>query len=104
MSDPTAGVWGMLGKRWTLPILKIIGSKDHVRFCEIKKSLQRISNTMLSGRLLELEREGLVAKGIYHSKVGYSLTASARELEFILIKLDRWWIMHHQTTHAVIAN
>lgn len=33
-----------------------------MRFCEIK-ALLGISGTMLSGRLLELEREGLVEKG-----------------------------------------
>jgi DNA-binding HxlR family transcriptional regulator len=92
MSDPegnVAGAWKMLGKRWTLPILKIMGSRETMRFCEIKKVLSGISNTMLSERLLELEQEGLVAKKFCGSKVEYSLTTSARELEFILIKLDK---------------
>jgi DNA-binding HxlR family transcriptional regulator len=92
MSEPesdVAGAWRMLGKRWTLPILKIIGSREAVRFCEIKKALPGISGTMLSARLLELEREGLVEKRIHYStKVEYSLTASARELGTILAELD----------------
>jgi DNA-binding HxlR family transcriptional regulator len=108
MSDPegdVAGAWRMLGKRWTLPILKIMGSKEAMRFCEIKKALPGISATMLSARLLELEREWLVEKRIHYStKVEYSLTASARELWAILEELDAWWSMRRPALQHVIAN
>ncbi len=101
MSD---SVWTILGKRWTLSILKIIGSREPVRFNEIKKALAGISSTMLTERLLELEYEGLVLKNSNGSKIEYSLTNSARELEFILIRLDRWWSEHHRTYQPLIAN
>lgn len=107
MSDTESNVasaWRILGKRWTLPILTSMGSKEAVRFSEIKKTLAGISNTMLSERLLELEREGLVTKKIYSSRVEYRLTAGARELEVILSKLDRWWSMHHPACQPLIAN
>jgi DNA-binding HxlR family transcriptional regulator len=99
------GIWRMLGKRWTLPVLKSVGSKEAVPFGEIKKALAGISSTMLSRRLLELEHEGLVAKNICgSSKVEYGLTPSARELEFTLTKLDRWWSAHCRAYQSVIAN
>jgi DNA-binding HxlR family transcriptional regulator len=41
-----------------LSILKSVGSREFVRFGELKKSLAGISSTMLSERLRELEREG----------------------------------------------
>jgi DNA-binding HxlR family transcriptional regulator len=105
MSDmDTASAWRTLGKRWTLPLLKIIGSKEAARFTEIKKALAGISSTMLSERLMELEREGLLAKKFCGSKVEYSLTTSARELEFILIKLDKWRGRHDRTCQPLIAN
>jgi DNA-binding HxlR family transcriptional regulator len=81
----------MLGKRWMLPILKSMGQKEAVRFSEIKKALVGISGTVLSERLLELEREGLVAKIQNSSKIKYRLTAGAKELEAMLAELDRWW-------------
>jgi DNA-binding HxlR family transcriptional regulator len=93
MSD---SVWTILGKRWTLPILRIIGSREPVRFNEIKKALAGISSTMLTEGLSELEREGLVSKNFNGSKIEYSLTASARELEFILAELDRRWSLRRQ--------
>jgi DNA-binding HxlR family transcriptional regulator len=103
MSDNDANIWTILGKRWTLSILKIIGSREPVRFNEIKKALAGIS-TMLTERLIELEYEGLVSKNFNGSKIEYSLTNSARELEFILIRLDRSWSEHHRTYQPVIAN
>lgn len=60
-------VWNTLGKRWTLPILKSVGSRGFIRFSELKKSRMGISSTMLSERLQELEREGLVAKKVHSS-------------------------------------
>ncbi|HEU4605548.1 MAG TPA: winged helix-turn-helix transcriptional regulator [Nitrososphaera sp.] len=86
-----AEIWRMLGKRWMLPILKSMGQKEAVRFSEIKKALVGISGTVLSERFLELEREGLVAKIQNSSKIEYSLTAGAKELEAMLAELDRWW-------------
>jgi DNA-binding HxlR family transcriptional regulator len=48
---------------------------------------------VLSERLLELEREGLVSKKIYPEvppRVEYSLTPQAKELEVIIKELGRW--------------
>lgn len=87
------GIWKMLGKRWTLQILKSMGSREVTRFSELKRSLAGISSTVLSERLLELEREGLVTKKIYGAvppRVEYSLTASAKDLESVLAEFGRW--------------
>ena len=58
-------VWELLGRRWSLHILKNLKTKDVIRFNELKRSLPGISSTVLSERLLELEREGHVQKKIY---------------------------------------
>jgi DNA-binding HxlR family transcriptional regulator len=94
------GVWRTLGKRWTLPILKSMGSKEALRFSEIKNAIAGISSTMLSERLMELESEGLVAKKIRGSKVEYSQAACARELGVMLTELERWWSAHRRPTIA----
>gem|GEM_PF-337557 len=87
------GIWRVLGRAWALPILKSLSAKDTIRFNELKKLLSGISGTVLSDRLGELEREGLVSKKIYAEvppRVEYSLTRQARELEAVLDALDRW--------------
>jgi DNA-binding HxlR family transcriptional regulator len=80
----------MLGRRWTFLILYNLENREVMRFNELKKSLAGITSTVLSDRLLELEREGLVAKNVIQGKIEYSLTASARELQVMLREMGRW--------------
>lgn len=86
-------IWEVLGRRWSLLILKNLCTKEVIRFNEFKKLLSGISSTVLADRLLELEREGLVSKKIYPEippKVEYSLTIRAKELGVILRELGKW--------------
>ena len=86
-------IWRVLGKTWSLVILKNLSVKKTVRFNELKKILDGISSTVLSDRLTELESEGLVSKKIYAEvppKVEYSLTNQAKDLEKILDQLGGW--------------
>ena len=88
-----ADIWEVLGKRWSLHILKNLSTNGTVRFNELKRLIPEISSTVLSQRLLELEREGLVLKKIYSEipiRVEYSLTIRTKELEIILQQLNNW--------------
>jgi DNA-binding HxlR family transcriptional regulator len=85
--------WKLLGKRWSLLILKNLNAKESIRFNELKRAVSGISSTVLADRLLELEREGLVSKKIYPEippRVEYSLTSRAKELGIVLISLGNW--------------
>ena len=88
------GIWEVLGRRWSLLILKNFCTKEVIRFNELKRSLSGISSTVLADRLLDLEREGLISKKIYPyeipPKVEYRLTPQAKELEPILRQLAKW--------------
>lgn len=86
-------IWKVLGKAWSLLILKNLSTKEAIRFNELKKMLPEISNTVLADRLRELESEKLIVKKIYAQvplKVEYSLTKNAKDLETILEELERW--------------
>jgi DNA-binding HxlR family transcriptional regulator len=99
-------IWEVLGRRWSLLILKNLCTKEVIRFNEFKKLLSGISSTVLADRLLELEREGLVSKKIYPQippKVEYSLTVRAKELGVILRELGKWasrWKVPRITTNT----
>jgi DNA-binding HxlR family transcriptional regulator len=83
----------VLGRRWTVLILSNLHTKDPVRFNELKRLLTGISSVVLSNRLLEMDREGLISKKIYPEippKVEYRLTERARELGVIFKDLGRW--------------
>ena len=85
--------WKLLGKRWSLLILKNLDAKESIRFNELKRAVSGISSTVLADRLLELEREGLVIKKIYPEippRVEYSLTSRAKGLGIVLSSLGNW--------------
>src|SRR3954470_6062228 len=87
-----ANIWEVLGRRWSLLVLKNLCDRDVIRFNELKRALPGISSTVLSDRLLELEREGLISKKIYPEIppiVEYRLTVRAGELGVILEELWR---------------
>lgn len=88
-----AGVWEVLGKRWSLHILYYLSTKEVIRFNQLRRLLTGISSTVLSERLLEMESEGLVRKRIYPEvppRVEYSMTPQAKELEVIMKELGHW--------------
>lgn len=99
-------IWEVLGKRWSLNILRNLSAKDSIRFNELKRLLHGISSTVLSERLRELELEGLIYKKIYPEiplKVEYSLTVRAKDLEPILHSLANW-VNKWKTNDNKLAN
>lgn len=86
-------IWHTLGKAWALVVLKNMSTKEPIRFNDLRRLMPGISSTVLSERLKDLEREGLISKKVYAeipSRVEYSLTKPARELESILEDLGKW--------------
>jgi DNA-binding HxlR family transcriptional regulator len=68
-------------------------TKEVIRFNELKRILPGISSTVLSERLFDFEREGLVTKKIYPEippKVEYRPTPQAKELQYVLNGLAKW--------------
>ncbi|MEK6960538.1 MAG: helix-turn-helix domain-containing protein [Nanoarchaeota archaeon] len=86
----------ILGKRWTLLILfSITKGNDGVRrYNEIKASLPNVSPKILSTRLKELEKEGLISKKVHTQttpiRCDYSLTQSGKEFVAALDGFKRW--------------
>ncbi len=81
----------MLGKPWTILILErlMIGPR---RFGEIEAELP-VSGRLLSERLKELEREGLVERTVYPEtpvRIVYAATSLGAALEPALAEIGRW--------------
>jgi DNA-binding HxlR family transcriptional regulator len=85
-----------IGKRWTIPILLEIykGEDEAKRYSRIKSSIPGITPKILSERLKELEKEGLIDKHTDASavpiKCEYRLTDSGREFIKIIRDLKAW--------------
>ncbi len=83
----------ILGKRWAGLILTSLADGPK-RFCQLRDSVEGLSDRMLSIRLAEFEEEGLVDRGVDVAqrpvKVVYELTPRAQELRPALIELKSW--------------
>ena len=80
------------GKR-KIRILFNLFNKKKVRFGELKRTLSKITQQMLSKQLKELEQDGLInreVKSVMPPKVEYSLTSFGFSLIPILKSLSNW--------------
>ena len=97
---PVAMAAEILSKRWTLLVLRelIAGS---TRFNELRRGVPRMSPTLLSARLKELEASGILRILLDSAGPGqneYSLTESGRDLAAVIESVGVWgqrWIEAH---------
>jgi DNA-binding HxlR family transcriptional regulator len=81
----------LIGKRWTgLILYQLLDGPQ--RFNEIESALP-VSGRLLSERLKELEKEGMVERKVYTEvpiKVEYSLTDKGRGLKDAIAGIEQW--------------
>jgi DNA-binding HxlR family transcriptional regulator len=84
----------LVGKRWTGAILYVLMHADRpLRFSEIAHAVPDLSDRLLSERMKELERCGIVEREVTATspiKVEYALTDRGRELEPALAEIKEW--------------
>ena len=82
----------VIAKRWTALILHVMMEKPK-RFSELSEELEVVSDRILSERLKELEREGIVERRVYPAtpvRVEYSLTEKGRALGPVIEAMEAW--------------
>jgi len=88
---PVAKAMELLDERWTLLIVRelVTGSE---RFNELRRGVPRMSPTLLSKRLSQLVRAGVVDRRDDGTDVRYVLTPAGRELRPVVEALGMWGI------------
>lgn len=91
---PVAKAMELLDERWTLLVVRelVLGSQ---RFNDLRRGLPRMSPTLLSKRLHELVRAGVIEKSAEGGEVRYRLTTAGQELRPIVEAIGLWgtrWI------------
>jgi DNA-binding HxlR family transcriptional regulator/putative sterol carrier protein len=81
-----------VGERWALLLVRdlILGPK---RFTDLRRGLPRIPSNVLSARLKELEKAGVIRRRLLprpSTGIVYELTDYGRELEDIVLRLGLW--------------
>ncbi|MCD8199986.1 MAG: helix-turn-helix transcriptional regulator [Coriobacteriaceae bacterium] len=90
---PLQNVMNALGGKWKMSILCSVLNDGPVRYNDLKRKMEGISNTMLSKSLKELEEDGLVERNEYLEipvRVEYEATDKTRSLTPILSELAVW--------------
>ena len=83
---------GFIGDKWKILIIRdlLTGTK---RFGELKKSLNNITQKVLTTTLRNLEKEGIVTRKVYNTippKVEYTLTDVGYSLLPVLNAMASW--------------
>ena len=84
---------GLIGGKWKMQILCALSNNGPTRYNRLKKTLDRVSNTVLANALRELDEDGLVLRREYLEvpvRVEYEITAPGRALVPILDRLGDW--------------
>lgn len=82
----------VLGKRWAGLILRPLAERPR-RFSEIAAYIDGISDRLLSERLQELEREGIVERRVVPERpvtVTYAFTEKGYDLRRVLEAVPEW--------------
>ena len=85
-----------VGKKWTLVILLELyrGKLKKKRYSVLKNNIPEITPKLLSARLKELEKEGLVKKEVdaktFPIKCEYSLTKRGRDFINVIKHIKKW--------------
>jgi DNA-binding HxlR family transcriptional regulator len=94
MSD----VLNRIGDKWSVMVVGILARHDTIRFNELKRSINGVSQRMLTLTLRNLERDGLVTRTIYPEvppRVEYGLTQLGKTLTNPIQALWNWSAEHH---------
>lgn len=98
-------VISLVGDKWSVLIIVLLG-RGKRRFSDIKRSVDGISQKMLTVTLRGLERDGYVTRTVYPTippKVEYELTDLGRDLLVPLRELGQWAIANHGRVSAARA-
>lgn len=82
----------LVGARWSGALIQLL-LQGPSRYCGLREAVPDISDRMLSERLRELEKEGIVERLVVPEtpvRVEYQLTAKGRALEPAITALGKW--------------
>ena len=93
------GILARIGDKWSVLVVMSLADET-IRFNELKRLVNGISQRMLTLTLRGLERDGLVERTFHPSippKVSYALTELGRSLREPVEALGQWAIEHRGT-------
>jgi len=90
---PATGLVQIVGRKYALRLLTVIGERQSIRFNDLKGVMDDMSSSTLTIRLAELERAALIERRTFSEtppRVEYNLTTEGRKLRQSLFTLSKY--------------
>ena len=95
---PVATAVQIIGSKWKLLILRNLLQRSW-RFNELKKSIEGISQKVLTDSLRSMEADGIIIRTVYTDspvKVEYSLSELGESMRPIIMAMESWGISYKE--------
>src|SRR5437660_8961657 len=93
--DPVRGSVKALGSKWTLLILRDIGFLKLERFGQILKNNPGLTPRVLSRRVRNMQKEGLIERTVKSDRITYMLTPRGEDAAYVLLAFLRYGLRYH---------
>ena len=96
---PVATTVQLIGSKWKLLILRNLLDRPW-RFNELKKSLEGISQKVLTDSLRSMEEDGIITRTVYAEvppRVEYALSDVGKSMRPILDAMKEWGLKYKET-------
>ena len=93
--DPVRGSVRALGSKWTLLILRDIGFLKLERFSQILRNNPGLTPRVLSRRLRNMQKEGLIERTLRSDQITYVLTPRGEDAAYVLLAFLRYGLKYH---------
>lgn len=104
---PSRTVVGVLANKWSLYVLGVLGQNDRpLRFTELRRHIEGVTQKSLTQALRNLERDGLVSRTAYPTippRVEYALTDLGREAGALTTAVADWSKTNATRVHTARA-
>ena len=93
MTCPIKHTLDIIGGKWKLFIVLQLFGSEQLRFSQLSKNIPGITNTVLSGCLRDMEKDGIILRHQFNEippHVEYSLTEKGRTLSNVLLAIADW--------------
>ena len=90
---PSRQVLGRVADKWTMLVLSALSAEEVLRFSELRRRIDGVTQKMLTQTLRGLERDGLVERTVYPTvpvTVEYRLTALGHSLAAAVSVIKAW--------------
>ncbi|MDO8189168.1 helix-turn-helix domain-containing protein [Conexibacter sp. JD483] len=99
---PVRDVLDRIGDKWSVMVITLLGDGP-LRFMQLKREIELVSQRMLTRTLRALERDGLLTRTVHPTvppRVDYELTPLGYSLCATLAELVRWSFAHNDEIAA----